>query len=67
MNDDGDDRPVSQARLKIELEALYNKLNMERLERQRVVLLRWQVGIAVAIWSTIFAVMIAAFVSRGIH
>jgi hypothetical protein len=61
---DDDDQPVTRERLKIELEALYNKLNMERLERQRVVLMRWQVGIAVVIWSTLFAMMIAVFVSR---
>jgi hypothetical protein len=66
MTEDND-QPVTRERLKIELEALYNKLNMERLERQRVVLIRWQVGIAVAIWSTLFAMMIAAFVSKGIH
>ena len=65
--EDDDDRPVTKERLQIELESLYNKLNMERLERQRVVLMRWQIGIAVAIWSTLFAMMIAAFVSKGIH
>ena len=66
MTEDND-QPVTRERLRIELESLYNKLNMERLERQRVVLMRWQIGIAVAIWSTIFALMIAAFISKGIH
>lgn len=61
------DQPVTRARLKIELESLYNRLEMERLERQRVVMLRWQIGIAVLIWSTLFALMIAAFVSKGFH
>jgi hypothetical protein len=64
---DDDNQPVTRARLKIELQFLRNELEMERLERQRVVLLRWQIGIAVVIWSTLFAMMIAAFVSKGIH
>lgn len=62
-----DNQPVTRGRLRIELESLYNKLNMERLERQRVVLMRCQIGIAVVIWSTLFAMMIAVFVSKGIH
>jgi hypothetical protein len=64
---DEDERPVTRTVLKIELESLRNRIEFERLERQRKSLYFWQVAFAILIWTTIIAMTISSLVSRGIH